>query len=153
MVSLILAASYLKEDKDKLKSNVERMFQILSQLTTANIPDDTSCVLPFLEQLDSKRHKMFVLLKKNTIIGLCTLLLEPKLIHNMSMVGHIEDVVLDKKEHGKGYGRYMVKHLIKMAKEKGCYKIILHCNDRMKPYYESLEFKHTTNGMSIYVSP
>ena len=59
------------------------------------------------------------------IIGSTTLLIETKFIHNGGLVGHIEDVVVDKEHQGKKIGEKIMKFLIEISKKRGCYKIIL----------------------------
>ena len=81
------------------------------------------------------------------IVGSTTLLIEPKFIHNGGMVGHIEDVVVDKNFQGKKIGEKIMKFLLKIAEKRGCYKTILDCTDDVKPFYEKLGFKHTANEL------
>jgi len=81
------------------------------------------------------------------VVGSTTLLIETKFIHNGGKVGHIEDVVVDKKHQGKGIGEKIVKYLLRYAKEQGCYKTILDCADNVKPFYEKLGFKHNANAL------
>ena len=81
------------------------------------------------------------------VVGSTTLLIETKFIHNGGKVGHIEDVVVDKKHQGKDIGGKIVKYLLRYAKEQGCYKTILDCADNVKPFYEKLGFKHNANAL------
>ena len=81
------------------------------------------------------------------IVGSTTLLIESKFIHNGGLVGHIEDVVVDKNFQGMKIGEKIMKYLLKIAKERGCYKTILDCTDDVKPFYEKLGFKHTANEL------
>ena len=58
--------------------------------------------------------------------------------------GFLEYVIVDEAYKGKGIGTVLVKEVIKMAKEKGCYKII--CASRfgkedIHTWYEKLGFK------------
>ena len=43
----------------------------------------------------SKNHKVFVMEDNKKIIGNITIIIEKKIIHNISNVCHIEDVVVD----------------------------------------------------------
>jgi len=81
------------------------------------------------------------------IVGSTTLLIEPKFIHNGGMVGHIEDVVIDKKFQGQKIGEKIMTYLLEFAKNRGCYKTILDCTDDVKPFYEKLGFKHIANEL------
>jgi glucosamine-phosphate N-acetyltransferase len=92
-------------------------------------------------------HVVAVALTDGKIVGAATLLLEPKFIHNGGIVGHIEDVVVDKKFQGKKIGEKIIRYLLDFAKSKGCYKTILDCVDDVKPFYEKLGFKHNANAL------
>ena len=81
------------------------------------------------------------------IIGSATLLLEQKFIHKGGIIGHIEDVVVDKNYQGKKVGEKIIKYLLEKSKNKGCYKTILDCSDDVKPFYEKLGFKHNANAL------
>jgi glucosamine-phosphate N-acetyltransferase len=81
------------------------------------------------------------------IVGSTTLLIEPKFIHKGGLVGHIEDVVVDKKFQGQRIGEKIMKYLLEFAKDRGCYKTILDCTDDVKPFYEKLGFKNIANEL------
>jgi len=81
------------------------------------------------------------------IVGSTTLLIEPKFIHGGGLVGHIEDVVVDKNFQGQKIGEKIITYLLEFAKNQGCYKTILDCTDDVKPFYEKLGFKHIANEL------
>ena len=81
------------------------------------------------------------------VVGSTTLLIETKFIHNGGLVGHIEDVVVDKNYQGKKIGESILKYLLEVADKRGCYKTILDCTDDVKGFYEKLGFKHTANEL------
>ena len=88
-----------------------------------------------------------VALIEGKVVGSATLLLESKFIHNGGIVGHIEDVVVDKNYQGQKIGEKIIKYLLEFAKTKRCYKTILDCVDDVKPFYEKLGFKHNANAL------
>ena len=92
-------------------------------------------------------HVIVVASKDEKIIGASTLLLETKFIHKGGIVGHIEDVVVDKNYQGQKIGEKIIQYLLEYAKNKGCYKTILDCADNVKPFYEKLGFKHNANAL------
>ncbi len=81
------------------------------------------------------------------IVGATTLLIEPKFIHNGGLVGHIEDVVVEKNFQGQKIGEKIMKYLLEFARNRGCYKTILDCTDDVKPFYEKIGFKHIANEL------
>ena len=125
----------------------------------------------FLESLDSLRHASGIKRSKaketfekinanpdhiiavaeigGRIVGSATLLIEPKFIHDGGLVGHIEDVVTDKKFQGQKVGKKIMNYLIEIAKNRGCYKTILDCTDDVKPFYEKLGFRQVGNELRL----
>lgn len=118
----------LKQASDIEKSKAKEIFEKIS----AN-PDHIIAVA----ELDGR------------IVGSTTLIIEPKFIHNGGMVGHIEDVVVNKDFQGKKIGEKIMKYLIEIAKNRGCYKTILDCTDDVKPFYEKLGFKQVANELRL----
>jgi glucosamine-phosphate N-acetyltransferase len=92
-------------------------------------------------------HLIAVAILDGSVVGAATLLIEPKFIHEGGNVGHIEDVVVDKKLQGKKIGEKIILYLLEQAKANGCYKTILDCSDDVKPFYEKLGFKHNANAL------
>jgi len=83
------------------------------------------------------------------IVGATTLFIESKFIHDGGLVGHIEDVVVNKEYQGQKIGEKIMKYLIEIAKNRGCYKTILNCTDNVKPFYEKLGFKQVANELRL----
>lgn len=92
-------------------------------------------------------HMIVVALIDQKVVGAATLLLEPKFIHSGGVVGHIEDVVVDKNYQGQKIGEKIILYLLEIAKTNGCYKTILDCLDEVKPFYEKIGFKHNANAL------
>ena len=44
-------------------------------------------------------------------------------IHNLGMVGHIEDIVVNKDQQGKKLGLRIIEALDHIAEKVGCYKV------------------------------
>ena len=90
---------------------------------------------------------IFVAVLDNKVVGSTVLIIEQKFIHNGGFVGHIEDVVVAKRHEGKGIGFKIMQTALEYAKNQGCYKTILDCDDKVRPFYERLGFKRHSNGM------
>ena len=92
-------------------------------------------------------HIIAVAEQDGKVVGAATLLIESKFIHNGGMVGHIEDVAVDKNFQGQKIGEKIIRYLLECAKNRSCYKTILDCSDDVKPFYEKLGFRHNANAL------
>lgn len=91
---------------------------------------------------NNPQHKIFVAVNnEEKVIGSITLFIEPKFIHEGGLVGHIEDVVTHKDFRGKGIGSTLIQKAIEVAKQAGCYKVILNSSEKNISFYEKLGFK------------
>jgi GNAT superfamily N-acetyltransferase len=68
---------------------------------------------------------------------------------NGENIGLIEDVLTDEKFRRQGVATEIMNEAIKMAKNRGCYKICLACADHNVSFYEKLGFKVYQNAMRL----
>ena len=101
----------------------------------------------FKEIKINPKHIIIIAELNGEIIGTTTLLVEPKFIHQGGKVGHIEDVVVRKEFQGRKIGQKIIKFVLQIAKNKGCYKTILDCSDDVKSFYEEIRFKQHANEL------
>ena len=138
--------------KDLSDSN---FLQVLGELTTVGEPDHQT-VLERYNYIMARKDSYypFVLTKlegtEEVIIGTATLIIERKFIHGCGAVGHIEDVVVSSQVRGGGYGRLLINHLIQVAKDAGCYKIILDCDEGNVLFYEKCGMSRKGVQMALY---
>ena len=125
---------------------------LLSQLTTLNVQNINQETFRHRLKLIKSNpfHKIFVAKIQNKIIGTATILIEPKIIHDLSFVAHIEDVVVDSNYRSEGIGKKLMNKLIEIGKQANCYKIILDCNNYNIGFYQKLGFVVKENQMVNY---
>jgi len=113
---------------------------------TSNI--DKNKAEEIFEKINSNPNHIIAIAELDgKVVGSTTLLIEPKFIHDGGLVGHIEDVVVEKNFQGQKIGNEIVKFLLEVAKNRGCYKTILNCTEDVKEFYEKMGFKHTANEL------
>lgn len=141
----------LRELKEDDFSN--GFFETLSNLSkVGKISNETELSKEILKRINKDKNYRIVIAEdenNHQVVGTATLLIEQKFIHNGGKAGHIEDVVTRKGYEGKGIGKEIMKELIKIAKENGCYKIILDCDEKVINFYEKIGFKKHSIMMRI----
>ena len=73
--------------------------------------------------------------------------------HGTSPFGVVEYMVVDEKKRRKGVGRELMEHCMKLAREAGCYKVMLTSDKRREGahmFYESVGFQASAYGFRHY---
>jgi glucosamine-phosphate N-acetyltransferase len=99
----------------------------------------------------SNKHIIIVIEDNKKIIGSGTLLIENKVIHNMGLVAHIEDIIIDSNYRKQGLGKKIIDELINISIQSNCYKIILDCNEKNVNFYQNSGFKQKEIQMVKYL--
>ena len=136
----------VKEDLDDPKDFIET----LSNLTeVGELPAEKLKAL--LDKMNAQDIHVFVAVTNDDkIVGSTTLIVEQKFAHSGYIVGHIEDVCTKKDFEGTGVGSAVIKKALEYAKERGCFRVILDCYDKLMPFYEKFGFKKNSNEMRLY---
>ncbi|KAG9786150.1 hypothetical protein KCU88_g2345, partial [Aureobasidium melanogenum] len=85
-----------------------------------------------------------------TVVGTGAVIVERKFIHNMGLVGHIEDIAVAKNQQGKKLGLRIIQALDAVAENVGCYKSILDCSEANEGFYVKCGFKRAGLEMAHY---
>jgi len=134
---------------DNIKLHLDKRVEILNLLSQL-----TNCTTIDKERFDNivyslkDNHNIYIYIKNNRVVGIITLLIEQKLIHNGACVAHIEDLVVDKEYSGQGIARELINYCLSKLSSDRHYKVILNCTEELKKFYEKFGFTHTkyTNG-------
>lgn len=108
-----------------------------------------------LRSIERSRREYMVVIEElgstpTRLVAAATLLVEYKFIHEAGKCGHIEDVVVDSAARGLGLGKIIIRRLVELAYEAGCYKVILDCSEKNVPFYNRCGFKQTEVCMAHY---
>jgi len=93
------------------------------------------------------------------ILATGCLFVERKFLRGGGKVGHVEDVVVDAAARRRGLGLRIVRRLVEIARDAGCYKIILDCTLELRAYYAKCgsepqqDFQSRAAGVSRYKCP
>lgn len=97
-------------------------------------------------------YSIYVAVCDSRIVGTFALLVIDNLGHWGTPSAVIEDVAVDPEWQGRGIGKLMLRHALRICSEKGCYKAALSSNlkrERAHAFYDSLDFER--HGYSFRV--
>lgn len=105
----------------------------------------------FITNVLNDNHIIIILEDENeNIIGTGTILIEEKLTYGGCKMGHIENILIDEKYRGKGYGEKIVNKLLEICREKKCYRVDLNCSSELENFYKKNSFEKKYLCMNIY---
>ncbi|CUS25076.1 LAQU0S26e00474g1_1 [Lachancea quebecensis] len=70
------------------------------------------------------------------VVATGNVFIERKVLHDCGLVGHIEDIAVAKNQQGKKLGQLLIEHLSDLALSRGCYKVILDCDEKNVGFYQ-----------------
>lgn len=82
-------------------------------------------------------------------VAVGSVVVERKLIHECGLVGHIEDIAVDRNQQGKKLGQRLIHALTDIGKLHGAYKVILDCSESNVAFYEKCGYAKSGVQMSI----
>ena len=130
------------EEKD-----LSQVFPLLQQLTEIDYSnrDEKGCWNKFNSNTSSNS---IVGLYKDEVIAYGSLVIENKI--RGEAAGHIEDIVVDNKVRGNNVGIMLIDELIKIGKEKECYRITLFCKEHLIKFYNKNGFEVNSIAMKLF---
>ncbi len=83
------------------------------------------------------------------IVGYGSIVVETKI--RGGKMGHIEDIVSHTSFRKRGIGKAIIDALLKIAKEKGCYKVALQCKKHNILFYEKCDYEVSGVAMQHFI--
>ena len=129
------------------RKDLGEVFLLLQQLTEIDYSnrDEEDCWNKFNSNTSSNS---IVGLYKDEIIAYGSLVIENKI--RGEAAGHIEDIVVDNKVRGNNVGVMLIDELIKIGKEKECYRITLFCKEHLIKFYNKNGFEVNSMAMKLF---
>jgi len=106
------------------ETDFEQVFKLLEQLWPDKTLDREKLRQIFLQGLKSEFQSYVCAVIGENLVGFCSLTIKNSL-WQAGLLGHIDELVVDKHHHGKGIGSRLLGSITKLAKEKGCRRIEL----------------------------
>ena len=104
----------------------------------------------FMASRNDTYYILVVCDSSNEVVGTGGVIVERKFIHNLGLVGHIEDIAVAKNQQGKKLGLRIIQALDYVAEKVGCYKSILDCSEANEGFYVKCGFKRVGLEMAHY---
>jgi len=104
----------------------------------------------FMANRNDTYYVLVVCDESNAVVGTGAVVVERKFIHNLGLVGHIEDIAVAKNQQGKKLGLRIIQALDHVAEQVGCYKSILDCSEANEGFYVKCSFKRAGLEMAHY---
>jgi GNAT superfamily N-acetyltransferase len=119
------------------------------------VMDDQAAQQVFAEFARYPSYRLFVACDaKQQVLGSYALLIMHNLAHQGTPSAVVEDVVVSPLHQGRGMGRQMMQHAMRLAREAGCYKLALSSNIKRAhahAFYLSLGFRNHGVSFSVEV--
>lgn len=97
-------------------------------------------------------YRLFVACDADAVVGTFALLVMHNLGHQGTPSAIVEDVVVRETNQSQGIGRFMMQEAMALARDAGCYKLVLSSNQKRThahAFYESLGFQR--HGFSFAI--
>ena len=130
------------------KKDLDQVFVLLNQLKQIEI-DTIDKDKAWSDFINNTSSNSVVGLYNNKIVAYGSVVIENKV--RGEVAGHIEDIVVDSEVRGKMIGVSLIKELIKVAKNKGCYRITLFCKETLVNFYSRNGFEVNNVVMKKYL--
>lgn len=104
---------------------------VLTVLTSAPDPGQSAYTTQFdIMKSTPNTYYTIVIVNKptDTIVAVGCVFMERKFLRNLGLVGHIEDIAVDKKVQGAKLGLRVIQALTGISEARGAYKTILNCS-------------------------
>ena len=98
-------------------------------------------------------YKLLVAEDNGEVVGTTVLAVLPGFAHGTSSFAVVEYVVVDEKCRSRGIGKLLMESVMSIAKEAGCYKIMLTSDirrERAHKFYKSIGFEPSAHGFRFY---
>jgi GNAT superfamily N-acetyltransferase len=111
------------------------------------------CLKVFRKMSKYPGFELLVAEDNGQVVGTTALAILPGFAHATSPFAVVEYVVVDEKSRSKGIGKLLMESVKSLAKEAGCYKIMLTSDNRRErahKFYKSVGFEPSAHGFRFY---
>ena len=119
------------------RNDLDEVFSLLQQMTEIDLTDRDKDLCWELFSKGSSESTVGVY--QNQIIAYGSIVLEYTIRGGIS--GHLEDIVVDSKFRHRKVGIELIKRLVEIGEQKGCYRLTLFCKESLTNFYSKNGFE------------
>ena len=119
------------------RNDLDEVFSLLQQMTEIDLTDRDKDLCWELFSKGSSESTVGVY--QNQIIAYGSIVLEYKIRGGIS--GHLEYIVVDSKFRHRKVGIELIKRLVEIGEQKGCYRLTLFCKESLTNFYSKNGFE------------
>jgi GNAT superfamily N-acetyltransferase len=141
-----------------MEKDIPRILELYRQLSLApekyRMPPLNDCLKIFRKMSQFPGYSLLVAEDNGQVVGTTVLAVLPGFAHGTSPFAVVEYVVVDERFRSKGIGKLLMESVISLAKEAGCYKIMLTSDlrrERAHKFYQSVGFQASAHGFRLYL--
>jgi GNAT superfamily N-acetyltransferase len=145
--------------REAVKSDLPALIGLYGELSLDGPREDTAAIERYaaaFSEIESRTgHHVLVADDDGRLLGSVTVIVEPNLTYKGAPFAIIENVVVTEGARGKGVGALIMNAAVDIAREAGCYKVMLTSNKRRPEahrFYERLGFKASHEGFQLRFS-
>jgi len=143
--------------REARKNDLQAVLELYKQLHPEDLPLPADNELKRIWSRISSSHivRCFVVEHDRTIVATGTLAVIPNLTRGGRSYGLIENMVTDKNFHRRGIGKELLRHILREAERRDCYKVMV-LTDVHRPgvveFYKAVGFETgVKNGLVWWV--
>ncbi len=137
------------------ESDIPRILELYEELTEEKqtVPSETIRRV-FAEITTLPNQQFLVIEKEGFVVGTLFLEITPNLTHEARPWAVLENLVVDHRYRGYGFGRLLIEYATAACRQAGCYKVQLLSSNKRKgahQFYRSLGFEESAVGFRMYL--
>jgi len=138
----------MMEIRELNENDLESLLELYTQLDANNETCSVTEAREIWKRISNIGNIKYIgAVEDNTVISTCYIVVIPNLTSGGRSIGFIENVVTDINHRKKGIGKKVIEEAIRIAKERGCYKVILQSGIKREGahlFYKKLGFDDTS---------
>jgi GNAT superfamily N-acetyltransferase len=141
--------------RQAVERDIPRILELYEELTEEkqNVSDATIQRI-FSAIISLPNQQLLVIEKDGVAVGTLFLQITPNLSHGAHPWAVLENLVVDRRYRGHGFGRQLIEHALAACRQAGCYKVQLLSSNKRKEahqFYRSLGFQESAVGFRMYL--